>query len=94
MRRAILLAPRLADAPVVERWAGLRPKSAGREPIVGRHPDHSNISVLTGGFKVSFGIAHRLARFVVDEIVGIPTIDIPESFLCRNHLEALREEHL
>ncbi|MCK3776631.1 FAD-binding oxidoreductase [Ensifer sesbaniae] len=94
LRRAILLAPRLADAQVVERWAGLRPKSAGREPIVGRHPDHSNISVLTGGFKVSFGIAHRLARFVVDEIAGIPTIDIPESFLSRNHLEALREEHL
>ncbi|MBZ7922779.1 FAD-binding oxidoreductase [Ensifer adhaerens] len=94
LRRATLLAPRLADARMVERWAGLRPKSAGREPTVGRHPDHPNISVLTGGFKVSFGIAHRLGRFVIDEIAGVPTIDIPESFLCRNHIAALREKHL
>ncbi|MBV7519643.1 FAD-binding oxidoreductase [Ensifer sp. ENS12] len=94
LRRATLLAPCLADAEVVERWAGLRPKSAGREPMVGRYPDHSNISVLTGGFKVSFGIAHRLARFVVDEIAGLPTLDLPDSFLCRNHIAALREKHL
>ena len=90
LRRARMLAPRLAGAEVVERWAGLRPKATGREPMAGRHPDHQNVSVLTGGFKVSFGIAHRLARFVVDEIAGLPTIDIPDSFFCRNHMAALR----
>lgn len=94
LRRAVALAPRLAGAEVVERWAGLRPKSTGREPMAGRHPDHPNVSVLTGGFKVSFGIAHRLARFVVEEIAGSPAIDIPDSFLCRNHIAALREKHL
>ncbi|OCP09133.1 MULTISPECIES: FAD-dependent oxidoreductase [unclassified Ensifer] len=94
LRRALVLAPRLADATVVERWAGLRPKSAGREPIVGRHPDHRNIFALTGGFKVSFGIAHRLAQVVVDEVAGLPTADIPESFLCQTHIAALREKHL
>lgn len=94
VRRAVALAPVLREADVVERWAGLRPKSAGREPIVGRHPDHPNIHILTGGFKVSFGIAHRLARFVVDEIAGLPSIDMPASFVCRNHIEALREKHL
>lgn len=92
--RAEALVPALRGAEVVERWAGIRPKSTGREPIVGRHPDHENLSVLTGGFKVSFGIAHRLARVVVDEIAGPPSIDIPESFLCRNHIAALREKHL
>ncbi|WP_104667613.1 NAD(P)/FAD-dependent oxidoreductase [Ensifer adhaerens] len=90
LRRARMLAPRLAGAEVVERWAGLRPKATGREPMAGRHPDHQNVSVLTGGFKVSFGIAHRLARFVVDEIAGLPSIDIPDSFFCRNHMAALR----
>ncbi|MEI2300133.1 NAD(P)/FAD-dependent oxidoreductase [Ensifer sp. MJa1] len=94
IRRAALLAPGLREAKVVERWAGLRPKSAGREPMVGRHPDHPNILVLTGGFKVSFGIAHRLARFAVDEIAGVPSIDMPSSFVCRDHIEALREKHL
>ncbi|OOG67823.1 D-amino-acid oxidase [Sinorhizobium sp. A49] len=92
--RAEMLVPTLRGAEVVERWAGIRPKSTGREPMVGRHPDHENLSVLTGGFKVSFGIAHRLARFVVDEIAGQPTIEVPESFLCRNHIAALREKHL
>ncbi|HEV7320035.1 MAG TPA: FAD-binding oxidoreductase [Ensifer sp.] len=94
LRRATILAPCLQHAPVVERWAGLRPKSAGREPTVGRHPDHPNLFLLTGGFKVSFGIAHRLAQFVVDEIAERDTIEIPESFLCRNHIAALREKHL
>ncbi len=92
--RAEALVPSLRGAEVVERWAGIRPKSTGREPIAGRHPDHENLSVLTGGFKVSFGIAHRLARFVVDEITGQPLIDIPGSFLCQNHIAALREKHL
>lgn len=92
--RAEALVPALRGAEVVERWAGIRPKSTGREPMVGRHPDHENLSVLTGGFKVSFGIAHRLAGFVVDEITAQPSIEIPESFLFRNHLEALRETHL
>ncbi|MCG5477435.1 MAG: FAD-binding oxidoreductase, partial [Sinorhizobium fredii] len=59
--RATALAPVLRDAPVIERWAGLRPKATGREPMVGRHPDHQRLSVLTGGFKVSFGMAHVLA---------------------------------
>ncbi len=92
--RAEVLVPALRGAEVVERWAGIRPKSAGREPMVGRHPDHANLSVLTGGFKVSFGIAHRLSRFVIDEIAGRSTIDMPDSFLCRNHIAALREKHL
>lgn len=92
--RAEALVPSLRGAEVVERWAGIRPKSTGREPIAGRHPDHENLSVLTGGFKVSFGIAHRLAGFVVDEITGQPLIDIPGSFLCQNHIAALREKHL
>ncbi len=56
------------EAPVVERWAGLRPKAIGREPMVGRHPGHPNVSLMAGGFKVSFGLAHELARTVLDEI--------------------------
>ncbi len=36
--RASLLAPSLATAPVLERWAGLRPRAIGREPMVGRLP--------------------------------------------------------
>jgi glycine/D-amino acid oxidase-like deaminating enzyme len=80
------MAPVLADAPVVERWAGLRPKAIGREPMVGRHPDHPAVSLMTGGFKVSFGLAHALARAVLDEIEG-GTPGVPPSFTVAAHFE-------
>ncbi|OAP43252.1 D-amino-acid oxidase [Sinorhizobium glycinis] len=88
--RAAALAPILRGAPVVERWAGLRPKATGREPMVGRHPDHERLSVLTGGFKVSFGMAHVLARFVIDELAGRTSIELPQSFRCETHIASLR----
>jgi glycine/D-amino acid oxidase-like deaminating enzyme len=87
--RARLTAPVLADAPVVERWAGLRPRAIGREPMVGRHPDHARVSLMAGGFKVSFGIAHRLARQVLNEIEG-GTLDVPPSFAVAAHFEEAR----
>lgn len=80
------MAPVLAHAPVVERWAGVRPKAIGREPMVGRHPDHANLSLMTGGFKVSFGLAHALARTVLNEVGG-GTLDVPPSFTVSAHLE-------
>jgi glycine oxidase len=84
--KARRMAPVLSDAPVVERWAGLRPKAIGREPLVGRHPDHANLSLMTGGFKVSFGLAHALARAVLNEIEG-GTLDVPPSFTALAHFD-------
>jgi glycine oxidase len=84
--KARRMAPALADAPVEERWAGLRPKAIGREPMVGRHPDHARVSLMTGGFKVSFGLAHALARQVLDEMKG-GTLGVPPSFTVSAHLQ-------
>jgi glycine/D-amino acid oxidase-like deaminating enzyme len=86
IEKARLMAPVLAEAPVVERWAGVRPKAIGREPMVGKHPDHGNLSLMTGGFKVSFGLAHALARAVLNEIEG-GTLDVPPSFTVPAHFE-------
>ena len=86
IEKARHMAPVLADAPVAERWAGLRPKAIGREPMVGRHPDHVNVSLMTGGFKVSFGLAHALAREVLNEIEG-GTLGVPPSFTVPAHFE-------
>jgi len=83
------MAPVLAGAPVVERWAGLRPKAIDRDPMVGRHPDHRRLHALTGGFKVSFGLAHRLAEAVIGDIAGQSAgFDLPESFSLSNHITA------
>ncbi|MGI2031418.1 NAD(P)/FAD-dependent oxidoreductase [Rhizobium panacihumi] len=87
--RARDMSPMLANAPVVERWAGLRPKAIDRDPMIGRHPDHARILSLAGGFKVSFGLAHKLADAVLDALAG-RTMDVPPSFLLENHLTVAR----
>ncbi|MCW0001676.1 FAD-binding oxidoreductase [Pararhizobium sp. YC-54] len=92
LRQAAELVPLIRRAPVIERWAGLRPKAIGRDPMAGRHPDHPRIHALAGGFKISFGIAHRLASAVVGEIVGGTDQGLPSSFRCQTHIELLRKE--
>jgi len=90
LARAADLVPRIRGASVIERWAGVRPKAIGRDPMVGRHPDHRRIRALTGGFKISFGIAHRLAASVIDEISGEPDHTLPASFRCQSHFDLLK----
>ncbi|NKN35774.1 FAD-binding oxidoreductase [Agrobacterium sp. a22-2] len=87
IERARLLAPCLAQATIVERWAGLRPKAIDRDPMVGAHPDHANVIALTGGFKVSFGMAHRLAEAAIAAVCGGP-LGLPAGFSLENHLVA------
>lgn len=83
--RAKRLAPVLADAEVIERWAGLRPKAIDRDPMVGPHPLAERIIALTGGFKVSFGLAHVLARAAIASIVGRDA-GLPAGFATAHHL--------
>lgn len=83
--RASELVPSLRDAPVIERWAGLRPKAIDRDPMVGPHPDHPQLLALTGGFKVSFGLAHHLAAATLRAIDGQP-MDLPPGFTLDSHL--------
>jgi glycine oxidase len=83
--RARALVPALAKAAVVERWAGLRPKAIDRDPMVGAHPDHARVIALTGGFKVSFGIAHRLADAALNVVNG-KEMRLPASFTLASHL--------
>ena len=79
------LAPVLETALVVERWAGLRPKAVDRDPMVGPHPEHARVHALTGGFKVSFGIAHLLADAALDAITG-QALPLPDSFSLAHHV--------
>ncbi|APO75648.1 FAD dependent oxidoreductase protein [Rhizobium etli 8C-3] len=83
------MAPVLGDARVVERWAGLRPKAIDRDPMIGPHPIYPKLIALTGGFKVSFGLAHRLAEAAVHMVEGrSPPCDLPESFAFSSHVMA------
>ncbi len=68
--------PVLRDAPVIERWAGVRPRSRSRAPILGYHPNRPSEFVANGGFKIGFGMApkvgHVMADFVLDGRDAIP----------------------
>lgn len=91
LSRAVALAPALAGAPVMERWAGLRPRAIGREPMVGRLGAHPAVSVLAGGFKVSFGLGHLLAEAVIDDVAGQPPKrKLPASFDVGEHIRLVR----
>jgi glycine oxidase len=78
--KARALVPALREAELLERWAGIRPKAIERDPLVGPVPGHANVIALTGGFKISFGMAHRLAERAVDHALGRPVTDLPENF--------------
>jgi glycine oxidase len=60
--RALKLAPSLRSAPVIERWAAVRPRNTmagrGTGPYFGPVPGCRNLHALLGGFKIGLGIAH------------------------------------
>lgn len=85
VEKAREICPAIQDAPVIERWAGLRPRAIDRDPMIGFHPDAPRISALTGGFKVSFGLAHRLADAVLAEFEGA-VMAVPDTYTLAHHL--------
>ena len=54
--------PLLADAAEVKRWAGVRPRSRTRAPMLGRHPFDNRQFIANGGFKIGFGMAPLAAE--------------------------------
>ncbi|MCB1417780.1 MAG: FAD-binding oxidoreductase [Notoacmeibacter sp.] len=59
------LSPALRDAQVVDRWAGIRPKGPTAAPVVEPVTGAGHVILATGGFKITFAIAHRMARAAV-----------------------------
>jgi glycine/D-amino acid oxidase-like deaminating enzyme len=61
--RAVAMVPALGGAPVIERWAGVRPRNMldGRstEPFLGPVPGLVGVTALIGGFKTGLAIAWR-----------------------------------
>jgi glycine/D-amino acid oxidase-like deaminating enzyme len=71
--------PALRGAPVVDRWAGLRPRARSRAPILGAHPLYPGDYIANGGFKIGFGMAPLVARLMADLVVDGADA-IPEEF--------------
>ncbi|WP_415922145.1 NAD(P)/FAD-dependent oxidoreductase [Tateyamaria sp. SN6-1] len=61
--------PALRDSPVLARWAGLRPRSRSRAPMLGPWPDRPGHFIANGGFKIGFGMAPKVAEVMADLIL-------------------------
>jgi len=85
LAEASAIVPSLAGAPVLERWAGLRPKAVGRDPMVGSIPGRPRLVALSGGFKVSFGLAHFLAEAALQVVCGRTPV-LPAGFGLQHHV--------
>ena len=77
--RAIRAFPVLENAPVIERWAGVRPRARSRAPMIGGHPFRAGEFIANGGFKIGFGMAPKVGAVMADLILdGHDTI--PKGF--------------
>ena len=85
MQRASELCPALAGATIVEQWAGIRPRAAGRDPVVGRLPTAPKIIVASGGFRITLGIAHKMADAAMALVRDAPC-RLPRSFAVEEHV--------
>ncbi|MEM9900424.1 MAG: FAD-binding oxidoreductase [Pseudomonadota bacterium] len=79
LARAIAAVPELAPAPVLRRWAGLRPRARSRAPILGPRPGHAGHFIANGGFKIGFGMAPGVARVIADLVLE-DRDTIPDAF--------------
>ena len=82
---AIRLVPSLADAPVVERWAGLRPGTPDGLPILGPDPDLEGLCYATGHYRNGILLApvtgERIAAWWASgDASGIEDVLRPERF--------------
>lgn len=84
--RATKAVPALAGAPIVARWAGVRPRAATRAPMLGRWPGRPGHYVANGGFKIGFGIAPK-----VGETMAALVLDGTETMPAAFRLEASLE---
>ena len=69
IEKARQVMPVLADAPVIGRWAGVRPRSRSRAPMLGRHPFRDGAYVANGGFKIGFGMAPKVGEVMADLVL-------------------------
>ncbi len=77
--RAVAAMPVLAEASVVDRWAGVRPRARSRAPMLGAWPGRDGHFIANGGFKIGFGMAPKVAEVMADLVLD-GNDGIPEGF--------------
>lgn len=67
---ALEMAPSLADLPLVDSWAGLRPGTPDGLPILGADPEVPNLLYATGHFRNGILLAPLTARVTSQLLLG------------------------
>jgi len=84
--RARSVCPAIADAPVIQRWAGLRPKARRRDPMLGPVPGLPGVFAAMGAFKIGLGLAPVIGGMLAKMVAG-EAVDLPKSFTFAHHME-------
>ena len=77
--------PALASAEVIDRWAGLRPRSHSRAPMLGAWPDRPGHFIANGGFKIGFGMAPKISEVMADLLLD-GSDAVPDGFRVTDNL--------
>lgn len=85
LSRAVRMVPALGDAPVVRAWAGLRPLSTIRRPIIDRLPGYANVLLATGHHRNGIVLAPITGRLVAEWITRGETSISLQPFCYRAH---------
>ena len=86
IERARAIFPALGCAPVLTRWAGVRPKARRRYPMLGPVPSLSGVFSAMGAYTIGFGIAHAVGDVLANFASG-DTYDLPKNFSVNWHIE-------
>jgi len=70
MARAIALCPALAEAEIIRKWSGLRPRPEGRPaPIIETLPGNSHVLIASGHYRNGVLLAPATARSIREMIL-------------------------
>ncbi|GLQ35732.1 oxidoreductase [Amylibacter marinus] len=84
--KARAICPAIRTADVIQTWSGLRPKARRRDPLLGEISDVAGVYAAMGGFKIGFGLAHKIGYSLADIVAGGDG-GVPRSFTIAHHLE-------
>jgi glycine oxidase len=78
---AVRLAPGLASAPFASAWAGLRPATPDRLPLLGPLPGWENVTLATGHFRNGVLLAPLTGLLIADWVLAHQLAPLMQPFL-------------
>lgn len=88
LEAACAIVPALADIPMENHWAGLRPGSPSGVPYIGAHPTVENLYINAGHFRNGVVMAPASAELLADIILDRPPILDPSPFALNGRASA------